>query len=107
MIRLLYFSGGSLISPDTILTAAHCIPYCRVHDTTAVVGTTNLVRRVKGSEEINAAAFIVHPGYNPSHFVNDIAIVKLEAKSKHRPVLLDNGKRQIEGGSSLTGKFLF
>ena len=66
--------GGSLISPDTILTAAHCVDS----------GTPNQVRvgptEYYGGQLVDTQCSVSHPNFieNSETLMNDVAIIKLK-----------------------------
>jgi len=75
------FCGGTLTTPTTVVTAAHCVR----EDNGTVSAPQSIVVAVGGN--LNSASLkvypvvsvTVHPGYNPDSDVNDVAVITLAA----------------------------
>ncbi|KAG8410824.1 hypothetical protein J3459_016945 [Metarhizium acridum] len=67
-----HWCGGTLLNPDTLLTAAHCPPTLAVIRVRA--GSLN---RLSGGTLVSVASVQPHPDYNPRNSDNDIAVWKL------------------------------
>ncbi|CAF1200473.1 unnamed protein product [Adineta ricciae] len=68
--------GGSIISNSWILTSASCVREIPRQLLSVAVGLSN----VQSSTQTRPAAeIIIHPNHNQSFFINDIALIRLEA----------------------------
>ncbi len=74
------FCGGSLTTPTTIVTAAHCVVD---EDTGREGGASSILvaisRDLKGADTriVQVAAVAVHPDFDPAKVTNDVAVLTL------------------------------
>ncbi len=70
------FCGGSLISPDTVLTAAHCLEDMTAGQIDVLVGTHTLAPD-GGGARLPARRIRSHPAFDPDTYANDVGVVQL------------------------------
>ncbi len=79
-----HFCGASLIAPDAVVTAAHCVEGNSVDDFEVVVGGYDL--RADEGKRHQVAEIIVHPDYDAFRNDSDLAILLLASPSDTKPV---------------------
>ena len=74
--RYQQFCGGSILSNYWVVTAAHCVDDLSARDVYVLAGTDFLsVGNVRANRVRN---ILVHPGWYPSTFENDVALLRLK-----------------------------
>ncbi|XP_069174264.1 phenoloxidase-activating factor 2-like [Procambarus clarkii] len=78
---LRYHCGATLINPLMLLTAAHCVKGIRPERLKASLGDWNLYSttgELFPAVERRISRVFIHTGYNPTTYLNDIALLQME-----------------------------
>ncbi|KAK2829439.1 hypothetical protein Q7C36_017429 [Tachysurus vachellii] len=101
-----HFCGGSLISADWVLSAAHCFQSITASKVQVLLGLANVQGTKPNMQQRNASKIINHEGYNYNiTLYNDIALVQLSSSVTFNnyvlPVCLAASKSSFPGGTAV------
>ena len=101
------FCGGSILSQEWILTAAHCVIGKSSYNIFVAAGTDDVSYGFRKGTVVATGDMYIHPDYDEDKNINDIALIRLKTKLNFnkdvQPIKLPKPDQEFEGRAIATG----
>jgi secreted trypsin-like serine protease len=81
-----FYCGASLIQPDLLVTAAHCVEGVPANALSVVVGVHDIGLAESAYTPYSAAKIFMHSDYDSFSLGNDIALIRLTESAESNPI---------------------